>query len=701
MSAKRMSTAARTATIAGAVLLLALLICEFSGWWFLRGPLARAISDATGTPVIIEAPFRAQLLWNPGIRAGRLRVAAPQDVDVPHLLDANHVDVRWGWLDVWRWQQGGPLVLRALGAQQLDARLVRPDETHASWMIGPQGEAKAANTTARPAFRIGALRVGEGVVKVDDAVNELTLDANLSLGEGAVDEAERGLSVDADGRWRSRPLKVQLEADSVMPLFDRDGGDEAEPIALQIDAELGAAHARFDGTVASLFDARKLDGKVQVGGPSLHAVGELFDAAFPHTPDFDVTSRVAHEGGVWRIDIANARFGDSNLAGELRYDSTASPVRLDGTVRGKRLTLTDFGPVIGTDTPPAASDRVIPDRPLDLPALQDFDADVQLDIESFDLGTPALEPMHALRGQIIVEKGALQVRSLHAQAVGGRFTGDLEIDSTAQPARWHASLRMAEFDVGKWLRVDDAEGSSSPQYLTGELQAAVRVTGYGRSTKDVLGSLDGQVEARMRDGTVSHLVVEAAGLDLAQALGVAISGGDALPLNCARLQAPVEKGAIDPLAAVIDNRDSTIRVGGRISLAEEELALRVEAKPKDFSLASLRSPVLVGGTFKNPQVGIEGSDVAPQLIAAAALAVVAPIAAWVPLIDLGEGEQSAPCRLDTDAGARENGEKQDRNTEDAGADTGAKASGENARNAQGDGDPGVSRAFTRERRYSP
>lgn len=701
MSASRVSfSAGRIAAITVVVLLLAVLICEMAGWPFLRGPLARAMGDAAGTPVTIEAPFSAKLLWNPGVEAGRLRVAAPDGIDVPHLLDATEVEVRWGWLDVWRWQQGGPLVLRTLGAQQLDARLVRPDETHASWLIGPQGEARAADTTARPALRIEALRVAEGTVKVDDAVNALTLDAKLSLGEGAVDEAERGLRVDAAGQWRATPLRVNLKADSVLPLFEKNDAAEAQPIALQVDAELGAAHARFDGAVASLFGARALDGEMDVRGPSLHVVGEPVGAAFPHTPDFNVDSRVAHEGGVWRIDIGNARFGDSNLSGELRYDSTASPVRLDGTVRGKRLTLTDFGPVIGTDTPPAASDRVIPDRPLDLPALQAFDADVQLDIDTFDMGTPALAPMHALRGQIIVDKGALQVRSLHAQAVGGRFTGDLEIDSTAQPARWHANLRMVEFDVGKWLRVDSVE-SSTDDYLTGELQAAVKLTGYGRSTKAVLGSLDGQVEAHLRDGTVSHLVVEAAGLDLAQALGVAISGGDALPLNCARLQSPIGKGVIEPLAAVLDNRDSTIRVRGRISLADETLALRVEAKPKDVSLLSLRSPVLVGGTLNNPQVGIEGSELAPQLIATAALAVVAPIAAWVPLIDLGEGEQGAPCRLDTVPAASEGGENPDRNPSNVGQDSSATPGNDTRGSAEGNDDSGVSRAFTRERRYAP
>lgn len=665
MSASRATFSAGRilAVLAGAVV-LALLACELAGWRFLRGPAARAISNAAGTDVVIEAPFRAHLLWNPGVQAGRLKVAAASDVDVPHLLDASEVEVRWGWLDVWRWQQGGPLALRMLGAKHLDARLVRPDASHASWLIGPQDAAESRQATARPAFRIDALRVADGVVKVDDALNDLTLEAKLSLGEGAVANAERGLHVDADGRWRDQPVKVDLSTDSIMLLLDTSDNGAAQPVALKIDAELGSTHARFDGTVASLLDARALDGEAQVSGPSLHVVGEPFGVSMPHTPDFDLKGRVTHESGVWQTTFDAARFGDSTLAGTLRFDSSATPPRLDGKVSGKRLTLTDFGPVIGTDTPPpAASDRVLPDRPLDLPTLQALDVDVQLAIDTFDFGTPTLKPMHELRGEIIVDQGVLKVRSLNAQAVGGRFTGDIEIDSTAQPARWHAALRVADFDVGQWLRVGDAEVGSSNGYLDGDLQAAIRVTGYGRSTRNVLGSLEGQADAHLRNGSVSHLVMEAIGLDLAQALGVAIGGDDTLALNCARLQSPIKKGVFDPLVAVLDNRDSTIRVRGRISLADETLALRIEAKPKDVSLLSLRSPVLVGGTLRHPEVGIEGSELAPQLVAAAALAIVAPIVAWVPLIDLGEDEQSDPCKLNAEAGKDESSEGEAGKTE--------------------------------------
>jgi len=94
-------------------------------------------------------------------------------------------------------------------------------------------------------------------------------------------------------------------------------------------------------------------------------------------------------------------------------------------------------------------------------------------------------------------------------------------------------------------------------------------------------------------GSISHLLTEAAGLDIAQGLGVLLSGDKNLTLNCARLDGSFKAGVLRPRTAVIDNRDSRITIDGRVSLADETLDLRVAAHPKDFSLLTLRSPVRV------------------------------------------------------------------------------------------------------------
>jgi uncharacterized protein involved in outer membrane biogenesis len=134
------------------------------------------------------------------------------------------------------------------------------------------------------------------------------------------------------------------------------------------------------------------------------------------------------------------------------------------------------------------------------------------------------------------------------------------------------------------------------------------------------------------------------GLDLAQALGVLIRGDHPLPLNCARFDLQARNGVLEPRLAVIDNRDTTVRIDGNVNLQDESLALRLVARPKDWSPLSLRTPITVSGTLGKPDVGIEGRRLAGRVIGALALGAAAgPAAAVIPLIEPGDKNAGDPC----------------------------------------------------------
>ena len=68
-----------------------------------------------------------------------------------------------------------------------------------------------------------------------------------------------------------------------------------------------------------------------------------------------------------------------------------------------------------------------------------------------------------------------------------------------------------------------------------------------------MASLDGTARLWVRDGTVSHLLVEAAGIDVAQALGVFVKGDDKLPMQCALAQFDLVNGKVMPGAMEYDD----------------------------------------------------------------------------------------------------------------------------------------------------
>jgi AsmA family protein len=91
---------------------------------------------------------------------------------------------------------------------------------------------------------------------------------------------------------------------------------------------------------------------------------------------------------------------------------------------------------------------------------------------------------------------------------------------------------------------------------------------------------------------------------------------------------------------VLDTNDSTLWVDGSLSLATEALDLRVITSPKDFSPLALRTPLRVRGTFADPAISVDKGRLGTRLGAAALLSLLNPLAALIPLIDIGSSEDA-------------------------------------------------------------
>ena len=146
------------------------------------------------------------------------------------------------------------------------------------------------------------------------------------------------------------------------------------------------------------------------------------------------------------------------------------------------------------------------------------------------------------------------------------------------------------------------------------------------------------MRTELKNGKVSHLVVELAGLDLAESLGLLLTGDKTLTVQCGVADLIADAGVFRPRVMVLDTVDSAIWIDGSLSLATEALDLRAVVTPKDFSPLTLRTPLLVRGTFASPVVSIEKGPLARKLGVAILLALANPLAALLPLIDRGEAD---------------------------------------------------------------
>src|SRR3954469_10867394 len=79
-----------------------------------------------------------------------------------------------------------------------------------------------------------------------------------------------------------------------------------------------------------------------------------------------------------------------------------------------------------------------------------------------------------------------------------------------------------------------------------------------------------------------------------------------------------------------------------IHLKTEEINLGIHPHTKGFRVFSLRSPLYVKGTFKDPKVGVNVGALAVRGGAAVGLGLINPFAALIPLI-APSNNKPLPC----------------------------------------------------------
>ena len=628
--------------ITATVLLGGLALGELAGWPFLRTPLAQQLAKTTGSNVSLEGKFRAQLVVQPGISVERVTLGSGTGADVPHLLQAEGLVMRWRWMDFWRSSQGAPLKLKRLQANQIDAHLVRLANGNTSWGPSRVKADGSASPNDPPQIETLVLRTGT-IVYRDEPLN---INLLVSVTQSTDPNTALPWRATASGRYREAEVDLEAQAGADLPLLMQTD-ERAALTPLRLSGRVGSTKLDFDGATGALWAGQGMRGQLTLRGSSLRTSGEPLGLTLPATPPYKMRGRIARDGAVWSLVTDDVTVGSSALTAALQYDTATQPPTLAGHVGGRRLAFADLAPSIGADQPPRDSSRVFPDQRLDLRSLAQMNANVWMNLAQLDFGSPSIAPMTDFKVHIELANSRLNLSNMSARVAGGLLTGSTSVQADQRPPRWETALRFAEVDLQRWIKAlnkgDASRPDNSPAYLSGTLNAKLSLTGRGYSVADVLESGNGRLNLELLKGEISQLVTEALGLDVAQALGMLIAGDKPLRLNCARAEAAIQDGMVKTRHAVLDNDDSTLHIQGGISLKTEALQLRVVADPKDFSPFSLRSPLNVVGTLKQPQVTVEASGLLARAAGALLLGALAPPAALLAFIDTGADPDTAPC----------------------------------------------------------
>jgi uncharacterized protein involved in outer membrane biogenesis len=618
-----------------------IVISVFVGWNSLKDPLASGVSSALGRRFAINGDLDVDL--------GRITRVHMSDVslenadwakDPPQMLEAGGLDVG---VDVFR-LLSGDIVLDPLRIDKPRVHLEKTKSGEANWQFGAKQNQAQQQAPATPRKNLPAVRdiaIDDGLLVYKDKQSGNDVRLKLSHLEGKSDD--QGVRLQADGSYQDQPLTVRASAGALESLRSAD-----QPYPVDLDVAAGGFSAQAKGTVSKPQTFEGLDVKLAVKGDNLANVYALAGIPAPPSPPFRLNGHLSHDGTRWRFADFAGKLGGSDLDGTAAVDTAGGRLKADADLTSKLLDFKDIGVVIGgkrdeekqaeekakEDGRPRDDDgKVLPRKPIDLSKLREMDADVKL--RAGEVRAPGL-PVEELNLAMTLEKGVLRLKPAAMKLADGDVRLYLTLDGSVQPAGVEIDARASQVDLKKLMR-----GSSFAQESAGTFGGRAELSSKGNSVAEILGSADGTLFLVMAGGKISHLLVELAGLDIAQSLGVAASGDEPIPIRCVVGDMKAKDGVFTVKSMVFDTTDTKIVGEGDINMGEEKLNLRLTPYPKDFSPLSVRSAISVQGTFKNPQAFPDPADIGVEGVAKKVInAILTPIAGLLPPIDEGVGKDS-------------------------------------------------------------
>lgn len=534
----------------------------------------------------------------------------------------------------------GQLVLPQIHLAQPDVLLEETRDGRTNWDFRDEEREPGG---AAPV--IGQLHIDDGRLAYRDPTAKTDIQIELATVAGT-EGTEARLRVKGEGRYRGGEFSLSGQGGSLLSLRDRN-----DPYPLTLVARAGGTRAHVDGTLTDPINLTGIDIDLEISGPDLANMHDFIKLPLPATPPYRLSGHLWREGQTWRFADFKGRVGDSDLAGNFAVDLAPTRPRIRADLTSQRLDFDDLAPLIGappktgpgeTESPQQRKEalrarqrtEVLPRKEYNLEKLRAVDADVRLKAKRIE--APGL-PLDDLDTRAQLENGVLSLQPLNFGIAEGNVVSQIILDARRDPIRTQAEITVRALRLQKLFPKAPITRTSAST-IGGK--AALQTS--GNSPAEMAAAADGQLGLAATGGQISNLLLELAGIDAAEALRFFLGEDKTVPLHCAVVDLKIDDGAMRTDALVIDTADTLITGEGMIHLGQERLDLTFRPQPKDPSILSARGPLHIRGSFKDPDFELSTRTLARGAAALALGAVAGPLAALVPLIETGPGEDS-PC----------------------------------------------------------
>ena len=603
------------------VLLTAMVLFLVFGLGTLKGPIERAVKNATGRELVIDGKLKPAWSWvHPRFRAENVRFANPDWADEEWMFQADAVEASVRLLPLLI----GRVVLPEVHLERPNIDLEVDDEGRKNWILSEQDQQKKRGSR----IALQQLTFDHARLRFADAGRDIDLENELST------DAD-GVQVESKGTYKGLDADVKGRTGPVLGLKDTN-----QPYPIDAGGKIGDTNVKVKGTITDVAQLSALDLDIELEGKTLSELYDVIGLAFPETSPYKTKGHLVKGDHTIAYEKFTGKVGESDLAGSLHFDLGGKRPFMKGELDSKRLNLADLGPLVGTDQPKKSG--VLPDMPFDSDRWDSIDADVRIQAGSIE--RPKALPLENLATRIQMRDKVLTLEPFTVGVAGGVVSGTIKLDGQKEPIASTTALRVKDLQLQKLFPT-----LKESQQSIGAINGLIELAGRGDSVSQMLGSANGKVGLYMDGGQISRFMMELVALDLWGAAKVKLEGDEPVPVRCAIADFGAKDGLLNTNVFVFDTQVVNVGGQGTVNLKNESMDLKLNPEPKNRSIASLNSPLFIKGTFSDPKFSVQWSRVGAKGIAATLMGLISPALAVLPLMKEGENKDSPCAQLIADA----------------------------------------------------
>ena len=442
---------------------------------------------------------------------------------------------------------------------------------------------------------------------VADVMKLTGLDANVTISTPSLDSLNELLS-------QELPASEQV---SIEGKISTKGG-LSSPLQLDIGLKSDGITGRITGSVAQPLAADGIELGVLVKADSLQQMSKLIGTGMSGTEPVQLDGKILVAGKKYQLIDLNLETGLADVHGSASLQLPEEPgnrSQINAVLHLGQLDISGLQKAIREEEAELIADatdevepedndeqeekvvreKLFPTDPLPWHFLRDFDADVEVTMDTLKTLQLSLEGMVA---GITLNNGLLSVKPLKAKVGNGTFGGYVTLDARNSPAMLDAEIELSD---------------ATFRDFGGQVNFLVDLEGAGNTVAEIMAGLDGQLEFDVRNATLKRSVMTNFGTGLLSSLNPFAEQDENTELICAIVFFDIENGVADANKAIAAQMPDVTWFGsGEINLETEKIDFGMSPKARKglVGVGGLAKLAHIGGTLTQPKVGFDSKEAA-------------------------------------------------------------------------------------------